>query len=127
MEKHEVAHRLDLLAKKFNLDNDLLARAFGYSDAKSYSVAKHHGRILKHEQIDVLVTLLPEINLNWLFSGKGDILLSESRPDNYMLNEPQEAYGKITALDNIARRIEEKLEMLYHEVREIREEVRRKN
>lgn len=121
MGKSDVTARLDFLAKKFNISTEKLAENFGYKDTKSFASAKSRGRVLENDDVDKIKALIPEINLNWLFAGQGEMLISYAEGNSFEVNEDRPEYETKDPIYGAAMRIEEKMDEMYSILRRIEE------
>lgn len=116
METEKLYERLDVVMKKFRYDNKDIASIMGMK-AQSFYTARAKGRGFKMDSIISLAENIPQLNLNWLLLGEGDMLRVGDEPQ--ILKEAAGNYGNPAQDVDINQRldsIEEKLEKIYNKL-----------
>lgn len=71
--------RLEEVEQYFDLDYKRMANILGYSNANSYHELKRGGAKLTFARLKSLYEKFPSLNLHWLLTGEGEMLLSKKR------------------------------------------------
>lgn len=124
MSDQKIIDRLDELEKKLGWTKEKMADALGLKK-DSYYTARSAGRGFKLSTIINLVTELPDLSLNWLLKGQGPVFSNVEYimpiGGTQYVAEEQEKY--MDPVHGAAVRIEEKMDVMYQMLREIKEKI----
>lgn len=89
--------RLKILMDEFNLSSKNMAKVFQYKNARSFTNARSKNRVLPDDEVIKLMTLFPNLNLNWFFLGEGPRFID--RENN--IDEAFNAYEARKTVDSL--------------------------
>lgn len=123
--------RLDQFRRLKKLSITDFEKSIGYSK-NGFSNALHRGSSLRDETITLIVEKYPELNLIWLFTGLGQLIVGESNEQEITsFNEPNlfAVYELIEQLDpknekvNVTNQLKKELIRLYSNHMELKNEL----
>lgn len=86
-------------------------RSIGMSNA-SFGKSLKNGGAIGTDKLENILKIYKDINLTWLFSGKGPMLLNLSVENSNLVDEPVLKYGKCQQCEDKERLIKEKEERI---------------
>ena len=115
-------------ARLFVKSQQITMKAFEQSINASNGYINNITRSISLEKIDAIVEKYPVLNIEWLLTGKGDMLkpLSDlNEPESQYINEDAETRASMTAKALV--KIDASMTHLLKEVSEIKEHLTKKN
>jgi hypothetical protein len=113
--------------KLFVKSQQISVKAFERSINASNGYINNITRSISLEKIDLIAEKYPTLNIEWLLTGKGDMLkpLSAfSEPESQYINEDEKTRASITAKALV--KIDASVTHLLHEVSEIKKQLSKK-
>lgn len=107
--KTEIGKRLKMLRKSLNLNQEDFAKQIGMSSVSFISEIETGKKSFGSDFLYSLKSKMPMVNLNWLLSGEGEMLLSESEATNNSADQ------RIANLENAVATIQRVISSLQQE------------
>lgn len=109
IERKKILERIDLLIKFYKLSVDDITGILGYTNITSYYNARSKLTIVTYNTFSKLLAALPEVNADWLLTGRGHMLESANRQSSILEEEAAAYKTKVDLIYEAVLRIEEKI------------------
>jgi hypothetical protein len=117
LDREKILERMDVAFEHYHFSTEKITEILGYKNAGTYYNARSKKTIVSSENFVRIAHHLPDVNMDWLLTGKEEMIKSEMT-FNYAA-EPEMVYGNDRSIQSAAIRIEEKMEEMYQMLREI--------
>lgn len=109
-ERKKILERIDLLISFYKLSVEDITGILGYTNITSYYNARSKLTIVTYNTFTKLVGALPEINIDWLVTGRGSMVESSNKFKHSIAEEEASAYkSKVELIYETLLRIEQKM------------------
>lgn len=108
-EREKILERLDLVINFFRLSVEDITKILGYTNVTSYYNARSKLTIVTYNTFTKLIEALPEVNYDWLLTGRGTMTGKESTSEIIIEDDPELYKTKMDLIYEAVLRIEDKI------------------
>lgn len=117
LDREKILERMDKAFEHYHFSTEKITEILGYKNSGTYYNARSKKTIVSSENFVRFAHHLPDVNMDWVLTGKENMIKSEMSL-NYA-SEPEVSYNQTGTIQSAAIRIEERMEEMYQLLREI--------
>ena len=128
MKKIGLRHRLEEVLESYGLKEPDVAELLGNENLRSYRSSKYSNKGLTSAQLEKILLDYPELNINWVLTGKGEPIFKSDKItknqidkvlESNLVEEPAQAYKSQKRSPDKLEKIQTRMEDIYLIVKDI--------